>query len=107
MGVASAAVVFGQSPTTAPRRLFEVASVKPNKSGPTVGTWTSPIAFLPSGRFTATNVTLVDVIVQVYSTRRIQMPGGPDWIDSERFDIAAKADASTGPMKPAEFLPMV
>jgi Protein of unknown function (DUF3738) len=28
----------------------------------------------------------------VYPTRRIQMQGGPNWIDSERFDIVAKAD---------------
>src|SRR5580693_5219658 len=107
MGAASAAAVFSQTQAPAPRRAFEVASVKPNKSGPPTGTWTSPIAFLPGGRFTATNVTLVDVITQVYSTRRIQMQGGPDWIDSERFDIVAKADAADGDVNRAQVLPMV
>jgi uncharacterized protein (TIGR03435 family) len=94
-GAIFAAVAFGQTPAPTPRR-FEVASIKPNKSGPPTGAWTSPIATLPGGRFTATNVTLVDVIVQVYHTRRIQMQGGPGWIDSERFDIVAKADATEG-----------
>lgn len=107
IAVASAAVVFGQAQTVAPRRVFEVASVKANKSGPPSGTWTSPIAFLPGGRFTAINVTLVDVITQVYITRRIQMQGGPDWIDSERFDIVAKADAADGEVSQAQRLQMV
>ncbi len=62
---------------------FEVASVKANKSGKPLPTVGIPFAFLPGGRFTATNVTLVDVIVRVYPTRRIQMQGGPNWIDSE------------------------
>jgi uncharacterized protein (TIGR03435 family) len=52
-------------------------------------------------------VTLVDVITQVYSTRRIQMQGGPDWIDSERFDIVAKADPADGEVQRAQVLPMV
>lgn len=108
-GMVFAAVLFSQAqtPAPAPRRVFEAASIKPNKSGPQTGTWTSPIAFLPGGRFTATNVTLVDVIVQVYSTRRIQMEGGPDWIDSERFDIVAKPDAAEGELKQADVRPMV
>jgi uncharacterized protein (TIGR03435 family) len=105
--VASVAVVFGQAQTAAPRRVFEVTSVKVNKSGPPTGTWTSPISFLPGGRFTATNVTLVDVITQAYITRRIQMQGGPDWIDSGRFDIVAKADAADGEVTQAQRLQMV
>jgi uncharacterized protein (TIGR03435 family) len=74
---------------TAQKPAFEVASIKPNRSGQQRAA--IPVAFLPGGRFTATNATLVDVIVQVYPTRRVQMQGGPDWIDSERFDIVAKA----------------
>jgi uncharacterized protein (TIGR03435 family) len=98
LGVAAAAIAFSQPQAPAPpsaARRFEVASIKPNKSGSPTGTWTSPIATVGS-RFTATNVTLVDVIVQAYRTRRIQMQGGPGWIDSERFDIVAKADAAEG-----------
>jgi uncharacterized protein (TIGR03435 family) len=106
LGIVAAMTAFSQTPT-APRRQFEVASIKPNKSGPPRGARTNPFAFLPGGRFTATNVTLVEVIVSVYSTRRIQMRGGPDWIDSERFDIVAKADAADGEVKGEQRLPMV
>src|SRR5579872_6853455 len=99
-----AAIASGQAQTATPRRVFEVASVKPNTSGVPSGPWKNPITFLPGGRFTATNATLVDIITQVYQTRRIQMQGGPDWIDSERFDIIAKADAKDGEVTQADRL---
>ncbi len=89
------------------RREFEVASIRPNNTGrPRI--YVNPFTYSPGGRFTATNVTLVDVIVSgVYQTRRIQMRGGPDWIDSERFDIAAKADTTNGAVKPEEWNLMI
>jgi uncharacterized protein (TIGR03435 family) len=69
---------------------FAVASIKPNQSGnPRLENY----AYTPVGRFTATNATLVDMIVSAYGIRRIQMSGGPDWIDSERFDVIAKSEA--------------
>jgi uncharacterized protein (TIGR03435 family) len=105
--LSSAAFAFGQAQTPAPRRVFEVASIKPNKSWPPTGAQTNPLAYLPGGRFTAINVTLVDVIVRVYPTRRIQMQGGPDWIDSDRFDIIAKADAADGEVKDGQWAQMV
>jgi uncharacterized protein (TIGR03435 family) len=80
---------------------FEVASIKPNNSGSRPVS--NPLNCLPGGRFTASNVTLVDMIVRIYSasTRRIQMQGGPDWIDSDRFDIVATPDTSNG-VKPGQ-----
>jgi uncharacterized protein (TIGR03435 family) len=79
-----------------PARRFEVTSIKPNTSGfPNSGA--EPFTFSPSGLFVANNVTLVDIIVSgTYQTRRIQMRGGPDWIDSARWDISAKADTTGG-----------
>ncbi len=91
---AGSCVKHGQVKTDS-RRKFEVASIKTNLSGQPLAPG-NPLAFSPGGRFTATNVTLVDVIVRVYPTRRIQMQGGPAWIDFDRFDIVAKADESDG-----------
>jgi uncharacterized protein (TIGR03435 family) len=90
----------------APRREFEVASIRPNTGEPRRGT-ANPFTFLPGGRFTAINVTLVDMIVRVYPTRRIQMQGGPEWIDSDRFDIVAKADEDEGEVKPGQWNEMI
>jgi uncharacterized protein (TIGR03435 family) len=100
-------VARAEPQTTAQKPQFEVASVKPNKSGQPPTTQGSPLEFLLGGRFTATNVTLVDVIVRVYPTRRIQMQGGPNWIDSDRFDIVAKADEGQGKVTPGQMVPMV
>jgi uncharacterized protein (TIGR03435 family) len=99
----TASVVAAQD---TPRRQFEVASIKPNKSGPPK-VQSQPLSYSPGGRFTATNVTLVDVIVRVYPTRRIQIKGGPEWIDSERFDIVAKADTADGEVKDDQWPIMV
>jgi uncharacterized protein (TIGR03435 family) len=81
--------------TPAARRKFEVASIRRNKSIPP-RIYVNPYVLLPGGRFTATYATLMDLIDVAYRTRRIQIRGGPSWIDAERFDVAAKADESEG-----------
>jgi uncharacterized protein (TIGR03435 family) len=82
---------------------FEVASVKRNTSvGDPFG-----IGFAPGGRFKATSVKLRQLIADAYSTAGPPLPdaqisGGPNWIDSDRFDIVAKAaeDTPSGPVGP-------
>jgi uncharacterized protein (TIGR03435 family) len=68
---------------------FEVASIKPNKSGSNMVQIGGP-----PGRFTATNVTLGMLIRQAYGLQNSQLVGGPAWVNSDRFDIVAKADGS-------------
>jgi uncharacterized protein (TIGR03435 family) len=75
---------------------FDVASIKPNLSGLRT---LQKLEFAAGGRFTAINATLVDMIVQAYPTRRIQMQGGPGWIDSDRFDVMAETDPAAGEVK--------
>ena len=69
---------------------FEVAAIKPNNSGP------GPVRIetSPGGRFTATNVTLKNLITFAYRLQAFQVVGGPDWINADRFDIVAKSDES-------------
>jgi bla regulator protein blaR1 len=81
--------------TTAPRlhagqRLpsFEVASIKPNRSAD----MKSGIQTQPGGRFTATHVTLRELIRYAYQLHDFQIGGGPGWLGSDRFDVVAKAD---------------
>jgi uncharacterized protein (TIGR03435 family) len=66
---------------------FEVASVRPNKTGD------GRIMFglQPGGRFNATNVPLRLLLRQAFNVQESQIIGGPDWIGSDRFDIVAKA----------------
>jgi uncharacterized protein (TIGR03435 family) len=70
---------------------FEVASVKVNKNGPT-----SPMmARMLPGRLEATNMPVRFLFQQAYRLPTYQMQGGPAWLDSERFDIRAKAPEGT------------
>lgn len=69
---------------------FEVATVRPNTSGESGAS----IRVQRGGRFTATNQTLRNLIRNVFNVQPFQLIGGPDWIDSDRFDVVAKvADA--------------
>jgi uncharacterized protein (TIGR03435 family) len=88
------------------RREFEVASITPDNSGPRTSN-INPFVYMRGGRWTATDVTLVDIIIPAYQTRRIQMQGGPEWIDSKRFDIVAKADEDEGEIKAGQWPQMI
>jgi uncharacterized protein (TIGR03435 family) len=80
----------GASPT------FEVASVKPNKSGDA----RVMLGIQPGGRFTATNVSLRMLIRTAYQLQDFQIVGGPGWISSDRFDLVAKAEGNLPPTAP-------
>ena len=87
--------VAAQAPAAPPQ--FEVASVKPNKSGG----GPMRIGFQPGGRFTATNVPVRDLISMAYGQPQplpsFQIIGGPGWMASDRFDIVAKAEGDVQP----------
>ena len=73
---------------TAPVPLtFEVASVKP--SAPDV-----PGFFFrtqPGGDLRITGATLKNLIAVAYDAREFAISGGPGWVNSDRFDIDARA----------------
>jgi hypothetical protein len=74
--------------TTASGPAFEVADIQLNKSG-------SPqndVEFLPGGRVSVRNATLRTLIIVAYNVRGNAVKGGPAWLDSDRFDIVAKAN---------------
>jgi hypothetical protein len=79
---------------------FEVASVKPNKSGSNGRRFG-----FPGDRFEATNGTLRELIALAYGHAGpppqpipdYRISGGPKWMNSDRFDVIAKAaDQLTG-----------
>jgi len=73
---------------------FEVASIKPNKSGSNRVNITPQ----PGGRFTATNVSAMDLVAIAYGTfgpfPRSSILNAPSWMSRDRFDIVAKADGN-------------
>jgi len=69
---------------------FASASVDPNTSG----TGTGRMQLRPGGGFAATNVTLRELVAFAYQRHAFDkrdVTGGPDWSDTDRFDVTAKA----------------
>jgi len=87
-------VVFGQNPADRPE--FEVASVKPAKP-PVDGRLMVGMSTDP-GRIHMTNVSLRDFIHSAYDLKEYQI-SGPDWINSERYDITATVPPGTSKEK--------
>jgi len=72
---------------------FEVADVKVNKSGDL----RMAIDIQPGGRVTMRNVPMKVLIVFAYHLRPERLSGGPKWLESERFDVVAKAPETASP----------
>ncbi len=93
--IAFESALFAQSSTDGGQANFEVASIK--RSGPASrGT----LDYSPSGRFTATGLTLKRVIMWAYNLGGPAILGGPGWVDSDKYDIFAEAPQGsiTGPV---------
>jgi uncharacterized protein (TIGR03435 family) len=72
---------------------FDVATIKPNNSGAT-----SMQQLTVNGRnFQTRASSLLDLISFSYQVQGKQIVGGPDWLDKERYDIAAVPDVDGAP----------
>jgi Protein of unknown function (DUF3738) len=83
IGILNAPSGQAQSP---PPPAFEVASVKPHAGGGFGGTGVSP------GTIKMDNRPLRHLIRMAYAVMDFQITGAPEWVNSEAFDIVAKAD---------------
>ena len=81
--VMSAAAAMAQTPAQ-----FEVASVRENTLDDRIVT----INVGPGGRFAARGYTLVLLMQRAFGVMDWNVTGGPDWIRTVRFDVAAKAE---------------
>jgi uncharacterized protein (TIGR03435 family) len=80
----AALALLGQ---TAVGPAFEAASIKPAKSQDFM-----MVRFLP-GRLTSV-ATLRLLMQNAYALQPFQISGGPSWVDSDRYEIEAKADGA-------------
>jgi uncharacterized protein (TIGR03435 family) len=73
--------------------MFDVATIKPNDSGAT-----SMEGLSINGRNFATRASsLADLIAYSYEVQSKQIVEGPDWLDKDRYDIAAVPDIGGAP----------
>jgi uncharacterized protein (TIGR03435 family) len=91
----------GQAPSAAgaaDRLSFEVATIKPNKSGDA----RSRTDAAPNGRVMATNVPLNDLVRTAFLLQPQEMVMGdraPAWVTTDRWDIEAKAVGEPTPLQ--------
>jgi bla regulator protein blaR1 len=88
IGILTAFILRAQSAAVL-KPHFEVASIKRNVSG--LGGGFNP---LPGGRLTIENVPLRLLIQNAYDVFPFQVSAGPGWIDSDKWDVDAKADGN-------------
>ena len=84
----AAPLARGQAQSDNPRPAFDVASVKPSQS---TDYWDS-VAPMKNGRFSARHVTAKLLLGIAYRIDATRISGGPQWLDSDRFDVEAKCD---------------
>src|SRR5580704_10742889 len=77
-------VVAAQTPVE-----FEVATIKPAPLQAEGHTATRMSSDTDLGKVNYTNVNLKEVIAKAYKVQQYQITG-PDWIETERFDIVAR-----------------
>jgi uncharacterized protein (TIGR03435 family) len=85
--------VYGQAAPGGALPTFEVASIKRNTSGEPNGSF----GVRPGGVLVVVNNSLRNIVRNAYSVQNFQIVGGPDWFDTDRFDITAKAAADAPP----------
>jgi uncharacterized protein (TIGR03435 family) len=93
VGMLNAPAVHAQSAarTVWASAKFTVASIKP--AAPNSGQFMFGVRPMPGGRISAVNVTLRMLIERAYGLQGFQLSGGPEWVDTVRYNIEAKPDA--------------
>ena len=86
-----AAAAFGQAPAAPPA--FDIADVHPSAKA-TLNYMRGGV--LRGGRYEIRTASMVDLIRVAYSVDdNDKIVGGPSWLDTDRFDVIAKAPQST------------
>ncbi|HEV2379384.1 MAG TPA: M56 and DUF3738 domain-containing protein [Terriglobia bacterium] len=91
IGSLTVQVSHAQSTVGQPR--FAVASIKRSNSTDR-RRW---FDVQPDGQLTVANMTVNQLIQYAYAIKGYQISGGPDWMKSDLFDIAAKPESSAKP----------
>ncbi len=92
LGIFLSAGAFGQSTRTVPT--FEIADV--HASAKTINPAMRG-GLISGGRYELHTATMVDLIRVAYGVDAPNVTGGPAWLDTDRFDVIAKAPPDATP----------
>jgi uncharacterized protein (TIGR03435 family) len=82
---------FARTQDKPARLTFDVATVRPSKQADRNG----GIKALPGGNgYTAQNIPVKLMISLMYRVPMRQITGGPDWLDSDRYNVEARVERS-------------
>lgn len=109
LGSVALPIVFGQvanhpsvqvqDGTPSSKQSFEVATIKPVENGPKTPRF---IKLEGRNRFVVRDYNLKLLIAAAYNMNPKTISGGPDWIESDYYDIQALAPGQTSPNRDAQ-----
>jgi uncharacterized protein (TIGR03435 family) len=85
------------------QKTFDVATIKPNAESD----HRVMIGMQPGGGFSASGINLRMLIMQAYNVRGHQITGGPAWMNTDRYDVKAKAEGLPDRVPPEVLRPML
>jgi uncharacterized protein (TIGR03435 family) len=95
VSIVCAVAVWSRVGIAQPAATFDVASVKPNRSGDLL----IRLDTEPGGRFIAVNAPLRALIQLAYGVEDFEIIGAPGWAGSEPFDVDARATQELPPLE--------
>lgn len=84
----------GSQASDEPLSTFEAASVKRHQGDPSGNDYFITGCGRDPGRCTPTNMTARNLVALAYGMKNSQVLGGPNWVDSEKFDVVGKVEDS-------------
>jgi uncharacterized protein (TIGR03435 family) len=81
------AIVLLSATLPAQTPAFDAVSIRTNTSG----SFSGGVGPTPGGGIRATNASLQGMILWAYQLNGLELIGGPQWLDQDRFDIVATA----------------
>jgi uncharacterized protein (TIGR03435 family) len=84
-------------------KAFDVATIKLNSSADN----RDALLLQPGGRFVATGIPLKMLMTDAYNVRDFEISGGPGWINTDRWDIEARAEGVSGRLPLDQFKAML
>jgi uncharacterized protein (TIGR03435 family) len=92
--IAALNVLLGQTPESASRPRFDVASIKPSVPREISNPYQRSYGNAGPGRYLARNTPLQLIIANAYDIRAAYIFGGPAWVSSDGYEILARAETS-------------
>jgi len=96
IGIIFSCAALAQPTPATPR--FDIAEVTRSANATNPQTYRSG-GFLRGGRYDLRKATMMDLIRLAYGFEPDAVFGGPEWLEFDRFDIAAKASPSSSPQE--------